>query len=224
MYALLIEDHDDLALNICEYLEGQGFTMDVAGDGVTGLHLATVNAYDVIALDLTLPGLDGLEVCRKLRREARKSTPVLMLTARDTLENKLDGFAHGADDYLVKPFELRELEARLRALHRRASGQHDGQRLQVEDLVFDLDTMEITRATTPLRLTRAQMAALRLLMERSPGVVTRQELERAIWGDEPPDSDTLRSHVHGVRSQVDHAFDPPLLHTVHGIGYRLAKR
>ncbi|MEM7352780.1 MAG: response regulator transcription factor [Acidobacteriota bacterium] len=221
MYALLIEDHDDLAINICEYLEEQGFTMDVAGDGVTGLHLATVNAYDVIALDLTLPGLDGLEVCRKLRREARKSTPVLMLTARDTLENKLDGFASGGDDYLVKPFELRELEARLQALHRRANQQHAGQRLQVDDLVFDLETMEITRAAEPLCLTKAQMAVLRLLMERSPGVVTRQELERAVWGDEPPDSDTLRSHIHGVRSQVDKPFDRALLHTVHGIGYRL---
>ena len=224
MYGLLIEDHDDLAENICEFLEAQGFTMDAAYDGVTGLHLATVNAYDVIALDLTLPGLDGLDVCRKLRRDAKKTTPILMLTARDTLDNKLEGFDSGADDYLVKPFELRELEARLRALHRRAHQRHAGQRLQVEDLIFDLETMEIVRGATPLNLTKAQMAVLRLLMERSPGVVSRQDLERAVWGDDPPDSDTLRSHVHGVRTQVDRAFGVPLVHTVHGIGYRLAKR
>lgn len=112
----------------------------------------------------------------------------------------------------------------MRALHRRARFQHGARLLEVADLIFDLDTMQITRAGVSLRLTKAQMTLLRVLMERSPAVVTRAELERSIWGDEPPDSDTLRSHIHGVRSQVDQTAERRLLHTVHGIGYRLAAR
>jgi len=109
MNILLIEDNQDLACNVMEYLEAEGHIMDAAADGITGMHLAVVNDYDAIVLDLTLPGMDGLDLCCKLRTEAGKTTPVLMLTARDTLENKLAGFDSGADDYLVKPFALKEL-------------------------------------------------------------------------------------------------------------------
>src|SRR5215469_13244063 len=122
MRILVIEDNSDIAANIGDYLEEKGHVVDFAGDGVTGLHLAVVHDFDAIVLDLTLPGMDGLELCRKLRQEARRQTPVLMLTARDALDQKLAGFDSGADDYMVKPFALQELEARLAVLARRGKG------------------------------------------------------------------------------------------------------
>src|SRR3982750_1977890 len=138
MRILVIEDNSDIAANIGDYLEDKGHVVDFAGDGVTGLHLAVVNEFDAIVLDLTLPGMDGLEVCRKLRQEARKQTPVLMLTARDALDHKLSGFDSGADDYMTKPFALQELEARITVLARRGKGQQS-RILQVADLNFNLD-------------------------------------------------------------------------------------
>lgn len=222
MHLLLIEDSQDLAANVCEYLEARGHVMDTARDGVTGLHLAVVNRYDAIVLDVGLPGLDGVALCRKLRHEARKATPVLMLTARDTLADKLDGFDAGADDYLIKPFALQELEARLQALVRRGSAA--GPVLQVADLRLDTDTLEVTRAGQAITLTPIGLKLLRLLMQASPRVVSRAEIERAIWGDGPPDSDALRTHVHALRSAVDKAFAAKLLYTVHGIGFQLAAK
>ena len=134
MRILVIEDNPDIASNIGDYLSDRGNVIDFAGDGITGLHLAVVNDYECIVLDLMLPGMDGLDVCRKLRQEAKKSTPVLMLTARDTLEDKVTGLDAGADDYLVKPFEVKELEARVRALIRRDRRQVSQEVLRVGDL------------------------------------------------------------------------------------------
>lgn len=221
MHVLLIEDSHDLAANICEYLQGRGHVMDAAGDGVTGLHLAVVNDYDAIVLDVMLPGVDGLALCRKLRQDARKNTPVLMLTARDTLKDKLLGFDSGADDYLVKPFSLEELEARLQALARRT--RHSAaNRLQVADLTLDLDTLEAHRAGTLLGLTPIGIKLLTLLMRESPRVVTRRQVEQALWGDDPPDSDAVRAHIYALRTAIDKPFPVKLLHTVHSTGYRLA--
>jgi DNA-binding response OmpR family regulator len=221
MHVLLIEDNHDLAANICEYLQGRGHVMDAAADGVTGLHLAVVNAYDAIVLDVMLPGVDGLALCRRLRQDARKNTPVLMLTARDTLGDKLQGFEAGADDYLVKPFSLEELEARLQALVRRTRHSTTN-RLQVADLVLDLDTLEAHRAGHLLSLTPIGIKLLTLLMRESPRVVTRRQVEQALWGDEPPDSDAVRAHVYALRTAIDRPFPVKLLHTVHSTGYRLA--
>ena len=148
---LLIEDHRDIAEMVGSYLESRGYIIDFAEDGVTGLHLAVVNDYDAIVLDLMLPGLDGLSVCRKLREEARRDTPLLMLTARDTQQDKLTGLDAGADDYLVKPFDIRELEARVRALVRRRRGQLAAEVLTVADLSLDTGTLEVSRAGRPLR-------------------------------------------------------------------------
>jgi DNA-binding response OmpR family regulator len=220
VHVLLIEDNEDLAANICEYLQAHGHVLDSAGDGVTGLHLAVVNAYDAIILDVMLPGVDGLALCRKLRKEARRNTPVLMLTARDTLADKLVGFEAGADDYLVKPFSLEELEARLQALVRRTRHALDN-RLQVADLVLDLDTLEAQRAGRRLELTPIGIKLLTLLMRESPRVVSRGQVEQALWGDNPPDSDALRAHIYALRSAIDKPFAVKLLHTVHSTGYRL---
>lgn len=221
MRVLVIEDNRDIAANVGDFLEDKGHVVDFAGDGVTGLHLAVVNDFDAIVLDLTLPGMDGLEVCRKLRQEARKQTPVLMLTARDALDHKLSGFDSGADDYMTKPFALQELEARLLVLARRGKGPQS-RVLQVADLSFNLDTLTVTRAGKQIPLNPIGLKLLQFLMEASPSVVTRQDLEHRVWGEELPDSDSLRVHIHGLRAALDKPFDKPLIQTRHGIGYRMA--
>ncbi|MGH8042408.1 MAG: response regulator transcription factor [Rudaea sp.] len=219
---LLIEDNRGIAEMVGEFLERRGYSLDYAADGVTGLHLAVSNSYDVIVLDLMLPGMDGLALCRKLRADAKKSTPVLMLTARDTLEDKLVGLDAGADDYLVKPFEIRELEARVRALIRRDRRQVSAELLNVGDLVLDTATVRVTRAGQDLQVSPIGLKLLSILMRESPRVVSRADIEREVWGDLLPDSDTLRSHLYNLRKIVDKPFQKPLLHTIHSAGYRLA--
>lgn len=221
MHILVIEDNQDIAANLGDYLEDRGHTVDFAADGVTGLHLAVVNDFDAIVLDLNLPGMDGLGVSRKLRTDARKDTPILMLTARDTLENKIDGFDAGADDYLVKPFALQEVEVRLEALVRRGKGVLR-RALQVGDLDYNLETLEVRRQGKLLQLNPIALRILQALMEASPAVVPRSELETRVWGEELPDSDSLRVHIHGLRSVIDKPFGVPLIQTRHGIGYRIA--
>lgn len=221
MHILVIEDNPDLAANVCDYLEAKGHSTDAAGDGVTGLHLAVTHPYDAIVLDLVLPGLDGLSLCRKLREDARSNTPVLMLTARDALDDRVAGLECGADDYVLKPFALRELEARLKALTRRASGMVSQSPLKVGDLVFDPGLMQASRAGRVLDLSPIPLKILEHLMRASPKVVKREELERLIWGENPPDSDALRAHMHVLRNQLEKSGNAPLLHTMRGIGYQL---
>jgi DNA-binding response OmpR family regulator len=219
---LLIEDHRDIAEMIAEYFEQRGFAIDHAADGVTGLHLAVSNEYDVIVADVMLPGIDGIALCRKLRDEARRDTPLLMLTARDTLDDKVAGLDAGADDYIVKPFEIRELEARVRTLLRRRRGTLGRDTLKVGDLVLDTATLAVARGGTPIKLMPIGMKLLTILMRASPRVVSRQQLEHEVWGDLLPDSDTLRSHLYALRRAIDKPFDRTLLHTLPGLGYRLA--
>ncbi|MCH9671051.1 MAG: response regulator transcription factor [Gammaproteobacteria bacterium] len=204
------------------YLERNGYTLYYAPDGVTGLHLAVTQEYDAVILDLMLPGIDGLDVCRRLRGDARSDMPLLMLTARDTLDDKVAGLDAGADDYLVKPFAMEELEARLRALIRRRRGQVHPEILEAGGLRLDTGTLTATREGTTLVLTPIGLKLLTLLLRSSPRVVSRAELEREVWGDILPDSDTLRSHMYNLRKVVDKPFDRVLLHTVQSAGYRIA--
>ena len=220
MRILLIEDQRDIAANIWDYLEFRGFVMDHAADGITGQRMALDGGYDVVILDLGLPKLDGLDLCRNLRAAGR-DTPVLMLTARDTLDDKLAGFARGADDYLVKPFAMAELEARVRALHRRGRLQH-GDLLRVADLTLDPIELQVERAGQKLTLTRAGFVLLDTLMRQSPHVVRHSDLVHALWGEGGGDIATLHTHLSVLRSAVDRPFSVPLLHTVHGFGYRIA--
>ena len=222
MRILIVEDDNDVATSLYEFLEKCGYIVDAAADGVTGLHLATVGTFDAIVLDVALPGLDGLELSRQLREVARKTTPVLMLTARDALSDKLAGFQSGADDYLVKPFALAELDARLRALVKRSSGRMGARELRVGDLCLNLDTMEVTRGRTPIAVKRIGLRILELLMRESHRVVRRHEIESLLWEDDPPDSDALRAHIHMLRKAIDRPFAVPLLRTLPGIGYRLS--
>ncbi|HTY99913.1 MAG TPA: response regulator transcription factor [Rhodocyclaceae bacterium] len=219
---LVVEDNGDLAANLVDYFEAKGHLVDAAGDGLTGLRLATAQVYDVIVLDLVLPGLDGVSLCRRLRQEAGRTVPVLMLTARDALEDKITGLEAGADDYVVKPFALREVEARIRALARRAQGTSPRQRLQVGDLAFDTATFQVSRGEHAIELPPIPLKLLETLLRASPRVLAREELERAVWGDAPPDSDALRAHLHVLRSALDKPFVKPLLHTLRGLGWQIA--
>ncbi len=224
MKVLVVEDNRDIAENIADYLEPLGYVLDFAADGILGFHLAVTQSFDVIVLDVMLPGMDGMTLCKKLRSEAQVKTPVIMLTAKDQLEDKLEGFKSGADDYLVKPFSVKELEVRLQALGKRRSNNIPGEILQVADLKFNLLTLEASRADTVLELNPIQRKLLELLMRNTHRVVLRDELESHIWGDIPPDKDILRSHIYSLRNLIDKPFEEKLLQTVHGAGYRLAGR
>ncbi|KUM54081.1 response regulator transcription factor [Rheinheimera sp. EpRS3] len=219
---LIVEDNHDICENIAAYLEKHSYVMDFAYDGISAMYLALTNPFDVIVLDLMLPGMDGLSFCQKLRTDAKLETPVLMLTARDTLDDKLQGFAAGADDYLVKPFALQELHARLQALYKRSHGKTDNL-LTVADLTLNRSTLQVHRAGRRVDLNPAGMKLLQRLMEQAPSVVMRDELETLLWADERPDGDALRSHMYKLRQAIDRPFDSPLIHTVHRIGYRIAE-
>jgi len=221
MRILIIEDNPDIAANLFGFLEPKGHILDAATNGFAGLAMATENAYDAIVLDVMLPGLSGIELCRRLRNDMRSSTPVLMLTARDTLQDKVNGFNSGADDYLVKPFSLVELEVRLQALVRRASGLHQNAALVVGDLHFDPKRFLATRAGRALTLTKTGFIILACLMRVAPGVVTRDELEHAIWGEDRPQSDALRTHIHALRQTLDKSESVAMLQTVSGVGFKL---
>ncbi|SEI56120.1 DNA-binding response regulator, OmpR family, contains REC and winged-helix (wHTH) domain [Azotobacter beijerinckii] len=222
MRILVIEDNRDILANVLDYLELKGYTVDCAQDGLSGLHLAVTGQYDLIVLDVMLPGIDGYQLCERLRNDAGSETPIIMLTARDSLDDRLQGLAKGADDYLLKPFALSELVARIEAVLRRTQGSRKRQ-LQVGDLSYDLDTLSVSRAGKPLKLNPVGYKLLAILMQKSPAVVRREFLENALWGDDLPESDSLRSHIHQLRQTLDKPFDKRLLHTVHGIGYRLAE-
>ncbi|HEY9253955.1 MAG TPA: response regulator transcription factor [Stenotrophomonas sp.] len=223
MRLLVIEDNRNLVANLFDYFEARGHVLDAAPDGTTGLHLATTQTYDAIILDWMMPRMDGAEVLRRLRAEHHSEVPVIMLTARDELPDKIAGFRAGADDYLTKPFALPELEVRLEALQLRAQGRGRSKALQVGDLRLDLATLEATREGRPLHLYPACRKLLEVLMQASPAAVTRERLEHALWGDEPPDGDMLRSHIYELRRSVDGPFAEKLIHTLPRVGYRLAQ-
>ncbi|MEN9807666.1 MAG: hypothetical protein RL756_2186 [Pseudomonadota bacterium] len=216
---LIVEDHPALAETVGDYLEAKGYQVDFAADGVLAMQLATTEHFDAIVLDVMLPRLNGIEVCRRLRQEAQNTTPILMLTARDQLDDKLKGFQVGADDYLVKPFALPELVARIEALLRRGRGMTSLYR--VGDLTLNLETMEVHRGGVEIKLSKTLFDILRILMREAPKVVPRETIERELWGDDLPDSDTLRSHLYNLRRAIDRPFDTPVIETLAGRGYRV---
>ena len=222
MRILVIEDQPEILQNIADFLELKGYKVDCAYDGLGGLHLAITEKFDLIILDLMLPGMDGVTLCQKLRQDARSNVPVIMLTARDSVDDKLTGFQAGADDYLVKPFSLPELHARVEAVLRRGQATQQAT-LTVDDLTFDMDSLEVTRQGVSLKLSPIGLKLLEKLMKSSPNVVKREVLEELLWGEDLPGSDSLRSHIHSLRQTIDKPFDQALLLTVHGIGFCLKK-
>ena len=221
MRILIIEDDAAIAANLYDYLEGAGYDPVHAADGVTGLHRAVSESWSAILLDVSLPGMDGLTLCRKLRQEARRATPVLMLTAKDTLDDKLAGFGAGADDYLVKPFSLKEVGVRLAALIKRDRGQVVPDILRCGDISLDPQTLRVERAGRMVKLPRKCLQLLQMLMDAPDRVLRRAECEIAVWGEPLPDSDTLRSHMHTLRRALTAQGESDPIETVHGIGYRM---
>ncbi len=220
---LIVEDHTALAQTIADHLEMADFTVDFAADGVTGLHLAVTNPYDAVILDVMLPGMDGFDICEKIRKDAKSDVPIIMLTARDQIGDKLKGFDNGADDYLAKPFNPDELVARLQSMIRRHRGEFDSKALKVGDLVFDVGTMEVTRQKQKLKVSPTGLQILKILMKKSPEIVTKDQLAQKLWGDLIPDSDVLRSHLYILRKTIDKPFETQLLHTIPGVGLKMAE-
>ncbi|MDI1251770.1 response regulator transcription factor [Thermomonas sp.] len=217
---LVIEDQHDIAANIWDFLERRGHAVDHCGDGVSGLARAMGGGFDVIVLDLGLPRLDGLDLCRQLRA-AGHGVPVLMLTARDTLDDKLRGFGEGADDYMVKPFAMRELEARIRAVHRRVQPASDT--LELGRLSYDPATMLATREGRKVPLTRLQGSILATLLRDAPKVTSHQRLLQVAWGDDGGDIAALHTQVYELRVLIDRPFAQAMIRSVRGIGYRLVE-
>lgn len=217
---LMIEDSLALRLSVGGLLEAHGHQVDFAADGRTGMELALAQPPDVLVLDLALPGMDGLHVCQRLRERSDRHIPILMLTARDTLDDKLRGFAAGADDYLVKPFAGEELLARCLALARshRIGTAHV---LRIGALSIDRRTAQVRRDGQLLELQHTPYHILLALAEAWPRTLTRSDLMHRLWGDEPPPSDPLRSHLYLLRQVLDKPFQAAMLKTVHGVGYRL---
>lgn len=217
---LLVEDQVSIAQNIAEYMEAKGHVFDFATNGKQGLELALENHYDIVILDLNLPIMDGLEICKQLREKSERHIPILMLTARDSIEDKVTGFSVGADDYLTKPFVLQELEVRCLALSRRHLLQTD-HKLNLGPLIIDRKQKHISRDGKTLDLHAMGFKILTILAEAYPQVVSRSQLTQQIWGDEPTESDAMRSHIYQLRNVLDKPFDFPLLKTVHGVGFVL---
>ncbi|WP_308620758.1 response regulator transcription factor [uncultured Desulfovibrio sp.] len=220
---LLIEDDPDLSALIMEYLDMESMRCDNAMTGTAGLDLALGSdgiGYDCIILDLNLPLLDGLSVCGELRRRGIM-TPVIMLTARDRLEDKLEGFSHGTDDYLCKPFEMQELIARINVL---ANRRYKNSLLQCDSLIMDVAGRAVTRGGKRLSLSAIEWKLLHLLLSASPQPVSKQKLLFEVWGETPPDSDSLKVHIHNLRKAVDLPGEIPLLHTFPGHGYALCAK
>jgi DNA-binding response OmpR family regulator len=217
---LVIEDNQDMAANIGDYLEEKGHVVDFAMDGISGLHLAITQPIDVMILDIMLPGMDGMTLCRQFREKMETSIPILMLTAKDTLDDKLEGFDAGADDYLLKPFALQELEARLEALVRR-SRQDDSRTLTAGAISVDIGRRCVTVEGKQVLLNRTCFSILVELLRSAPDVVTREDLEHLLWGDARPASDALRSHIYALRRAIDPPGEASFIETVTAIGFKI---
>ncbi|HIF9458191.1 TPA: response regulator transcription factor [Photobacterium damselae] len=220
MKVLIVDDNHNIAETIADYLELEGMTIDCAYHGEAALNLVKENHYDVIIMDIMMPKLDGINAVKKLREEQFCNTPILFLTAKDQLEDKIAAFKAGGDDYLLKPFAMEELCLRLYALSNRGPRQDIGE-LKFADITINTRTDEVKRAETEIKLSRIQLKILKLLMRQAPSIVSRQEVIESIWGDETPSSDALRSHIYGLRNTLDKGFETSRLETIHGQGYRI---
>ncbi len=217
---LLVEDNREIAGILFDYFESIGMELDYAANGEQGLQLALAGKFDIIILDLMLPRMDGLTLCNKLR-DSGNDTPVLMLTALDNREDMLNGFEHGADDYLTKPFDLDILEARMQALIRRYRGTVSASDLLFGPLKINQKTRTAYRDGKALALTPTTYTILQLLCLKAPQIVSKQEIADRLWQEGEYNDDVLRSHIYQLRNQLDKPFSQPMLKTVPKIGFRL---
>jgi len=223
MRILVVEDEPQIADFLARGLTENGYSVDTAHDGEEALQWPAVAEFDVIILDVMLPALGGIEVCRRLRERGLR-TPVLMLTARDAVEDRVAGLDSGADDYLVKPFAFAELLARVRALIRREPALQ-GNVLQVGDLVLDTATRQVTRADAPVELTAKEFALLEYLMRHPDQVLSRTVIAEHVWNyDFDNATNVIDVHVKNLRKKIDGVREPKLIHTARGAGYRISAR
>ncbi|HYD61437.1 MAG TPA: response regulator transcription factor [Noviherbaspirillum sp.] len=221
MRILIVEDDADIAGNLYDYLSTKGYEVDAAPNGLVGLHLLSTQSFDAVVLDIGLPGMDGRTLAQRIRRDAKSSVPILMLTARDALDDKLAGFDAGADDYLVKPFSLKEVEARIQALVKRAQGRVVDTGMRFGALSYDPFSGIAAWQDKPLKLSPKSLKLL-VAMLRQPGrLFSREELEQEVWGQAQASSDTLRSHLSQLRRELALPEGKNMIETVHGRGYRL---
>jgi DNA-binding response OmpR family regulator len=219
---LIIEDNADVAGILGDYFEAKGAELDFADNGELGLSLAQAFDFDAIVLDLMLPRMDGLSLCKTLR-SLGCSTPILMLTALDNKDDLLTGFDSGADDYLGKPFDLDVVNARVQALVNRHRGKVAQQNLQFADIELNIAKHEVRRSGKLLILTPTTYKILSLLLQHAPNIVKKDHLESELWGDNPPNGDILRSHIYQLRNQLDKPFNTPLLVTIPKVGFKLCQ-
>ncbi|GGF76433.1 response regulator transcription factor [Alteromonas lipolytica] len=217
---LLVEDNLAIAKQVVNFLEGHGWQVDFAATGKQGVQQALNGQFDVMILDLNLPDIDGLEVCKQVKSQTLRVLPVLMLTARDAFTDKAKGFGQGADDYLTKPFDLRELALRCEALARRPQ-LHTDTSVSEGGLSMDTRAMTVSWQDTPLAVTGIGFKILHKLLSDYPYPVSRSDLISHIWADEPPESNALKSHMYTLRKTLEKASGQPLLHTISNVGYQL---
>ena len=220
MKILLIEDHLQLANQLVEFLSGHGWVIEHVSKGQLRVQLALEQEYDLVILDLGLPDMDGLEVCQQIKSKSQVNVPILMLTARDAFNDKVSGFDMGADEYLTKPYDLRELALRCQVLTRRRS-LFQQQTFSLGPLELDLNESKAYRDSQVLTLNKTTFTILKVLAEAHPKPVSRSRLIFELWGDEPPETDALKSHIYNLRVALDKSFDTAMLKTVTSVGYKL---
>lgn len=219
---LVVEDNQEILSNVRDFLILKGFCVETAVNGADALERLTRGSFNLCILDIGLPIIDGLSICQTLRQHSNP-IPILLLTARDSIDDRVRGFDCGADDYLIKPFVLKELVARVQALLRRSYGQEEHS-LTVGDIQFNLQTLEVKRNGQTIHLNPTCLSILKELMIASPAVVSRTRLENVLWNGMPPDSDSLRANVYLLRKAIDKSFNSPLITTHPGLGWSLGDR
>jgi two-component system, OmpR family, response regulator len=222
MKVLIVEDEKKVASFIKKGLTSEGYSADLAGDGEEGLFLADDNEYDLIIMDIMLPKMDGITLCKKLRAK-KNPTPIIMLSAKDTVEDRVAGLEAGADDYLTKPFSFSELLARLRAVERRSAGSSFGE-LKVGDLHMNIDAHSVSRGTKDINLSSTEFRLLKFMMENAGKALSKTIILEKVWGyDFSPESNIVDVYIKYLRDKVDKPFKKPLIHTVHSVGYKLCE-
>ncbi|MBC3806447.1 response regulator transcription factor [Undibacterium seohonense] len=217
---LIVEDNPHIAKQLGDFLSGLHWEVDFASEGKLAIQLASSEHFDVILLDLNLPDIDGFQVCQQIKALAPSNVPILMLTARDAFEDKAHGFATGADDYLTKPFDFREVALRCEALSRRQQ-LHVKQEIQIGALRLFVRDMRAEYAGQSIPLTQVGFKILLLLAQKYPDALSRSHILHEIWGDTPPQSDALKSHIYSLRKQLESVAGYDLVRTVHNLGYQL---
>lgn len=220
MKILIVDDNYQIVETISDYLELENNIVDCAYHGEGALKLIEDNHYDVIIMDIMMPKIDGISAVEKIRADLLCGTPILFLSAKDTLDDKIAAFRAGGDDYLLKPFAMEELCLRIQALANRGQRKDIGI-LRFADIQINNQTDEVRRNDQVIKLSRIQLKILKLLIRQAPNIVTRQQIMETIWGDKSPCSDALRSHIYGLRNAIDKGFSESRLETIHGQGYRI---